>query len=55
MAKRDGRLMPQQMYEAVKKYETYVARNRGWMKRYKYPSWSTKGHRSALGVQASVP
>ena len=28
MAKRDGRLMPQQMYEAVKKYETYVARNR---------------------------
>ena len=28
MAKRDGRLMPQQMYEAVKKYETYVAWNR---------------------------
>ena len=28
MAKRDSRLMPQQMYEAVKKYETYVARNR---------------------------
>ena len=28
MAKRDGHLMPQQMYEAVKKYETYVARNR---------------------------
>ena len=28
MAKRDGRLMPQQMYEAIKKYETYVARNR---------------------------
>ena len=28
MAKRDGRLTPQQMYEAVKKYETYVARNR---------------------------
>ena len=28
MAKRDGCLMPQQMYEAVKKYETYVARNR---------------------------
>ena len=27
MAKRDGHLMPQQMYEAVKKYETYVARN----------------------------
>ena len=27
MAKRNGRLMPQQMYEAVKKYETYVARN----------------------------
>ena len=28
MAKRDGRLTPQQMYEAIKKYETYVARNR---------------------------
>ena len=28
MAKRDGRLMPQQMYEAVKRYETYVARNK---------------------------
>ena len=28
MAKRDGCLMPQQMYEAVKKYETYVAQNR---------------------------
>ena len=26
--KRDGHLTPQQMYEAVKKYETYVARNR---------------------------
>ena len=28
MAKRDGHLTPQQMYKAVKKYETYVARNR---------------------------
>ena len=28
MAKRDGRLTPQQMYKAVKKYETYVAWNR---------------------------
>ena len=28
MAKRHGRLMPQQMYKAIKKYETYVARNR---------------------------
>ena len=28
MTKRDGRLMPQQMYEAVKKYKTYVAQNR---------------------------
>ena len=28
MAKRDGHLTPQQMYEAVKKYETYVVRNR---------------------------
>ena len=28
MAKKDGHLTPQQMYEAVKKYETYVAQNR---------------------------
>ena len=28
MAKRDGHLTPQQMYEAVKRYETYVARNK---------------------------
>ena len=28
MAKRDGQLMPQQMYEAVKRYETYVALNK---------------------------
>ena len=28
MAKRDGRLMPQQMYKAIKKYKTYVAQNR---------------------------
>ena len=28
MAKRDGHLTPQQMYEAVKRYETYVVRNK---------------------------
>ena len=28
MAKRDGHLTPQQMYEAVKRYETYIARNK---------------------------
>ena len=28
MAKRDGHLTPQQMYKAVKRYETYVARNK---------------------------
>ena len=28
MAKRDGHLTPQQMYEAVKRYETYVALNK---------------------------
>ena len=36
MAKRDGCLMPQQMYEAIKKYETYVAQNsrlEGWMEK----------------------
>ena len=28
MVKRDGHLMPQQMYEAIKRYKTYVARNK---------------------------
>ena len=28
IAKKEGKLTPQQMYEAVKKYETYVARNK---------------------------
>ena len=28
MVKRDGHLTPQQMYEAVKRYETYVAQNK---------------------------
>ena len=28
MAKKEGKLTPQQMYEVVKKYETYVARNK---------------------------
>ena len=28
MAKRDGHLTPQQMYEAVKRYKTYVAQNK---------------------------
>ena len=28
MAKRDGHLTPQQMYEAVKRYETYMAQNK---------------------------
>ena len=28
MAKRDGHLTPQQMYKAVKRYETYMARNK---------------------------
>ena len=28
MAKRDGHLTPQQMYEAIKRYETYVVRNK---------------------------
>ena len=28
IAKKEGKLTPQQMYEAIKKYETYVARNK---------------------------
>ena len=37
MAKRDGHLTPQQMYEAVKRYETYVAQIRGLMVRVQVP------------------
>ena len=37
MAKRDGCLTPQQMYEAVKRYETYVAKIRGWTEKVQVP------------------
>ena len=38
MAKRDGHLTPQQMYEAVKRYKTYVAQNkRRWMEKVQVP------------------
>ena len=40
MAKRDGHLTPQQMYEVIKRYETYVtyvAQNRGWTEKVQVP------------------
>ena len=46
MAKRDGHLTPQQMYEAVKRYETYVA----WNKRLYGKGTSTSaGQQKATG------
>ena len=46
MAKRDGHLTPQQMYEAVKRYETYVA----WNKRLDGKGTSTSaGQQKATG------
>ena len=47
VAKRDGHLTPQQMYEAIKRYETYVARN-------KYLSRSTEDYRPVLRLQALI-
>ena len=45
MAKRDGHLTPQQMYEAVKRYETYVA----WNKRH-----DSKGKSTSAGQQKTT-
>ena len=46
MAKRDGHLTPQQMYEAIKKYKTYVA----WNKRLDGKGTSTSvGQQKATG------
>ena len=45
MAKRDGHLMPQQMYEAVTRYETYVA----WNKRL-----DEKGTSTLVGQQKAA-
>ena len=46
MAKRDGHLTPQQMYEAIKRYETYVA----WNKRLDGRGTSTSaGQQKATG------
>ena len=46
MAKRDGHLTPQLMYEAVKRYETYVARNE---------RLDGKGTNTSAGQQHSLP
>ena len=43
IAKNGGKLTPQQMYEAVKRYETYVARNKSWKARRQFVHQSTKG------------
>ena len=49
MAKRDGHLTPQQMYEAVKRYETYVA----WNKRLDGKGTSTSAGQQKTTSQAS--
>ena len=54
MAKRDSHLTPQQIYEAVKRYETYVARNKTGQKRYRYLSRSTEDYWPVLTVQALI-
>ena len=54
VAKNGGKLTPQQMYEAVKKYETYMARNKRL--EGKGASSSTSQQKATgLGLQASVP
>ena len=49
MAKRDGHLTPQQMYEAVKRYETYVV----WNKRLDSKGTSTSAGQQKTTSQAS--
>ena len=49
MAKRDGQLTPQQMYEAVKRYETYVA----WNKRLDGKGISTSASQQKAAAQSS--
>ena len=48
MAKRDSHLMPQQMYEAVKRYETYVA----WNKRLDGKGTSTSASQQKTAGQS---
>ena len=56
IAKNGGKLTPQQMYEAVKRYETYVACNKRLKgKGYQFVHQSAEGHWPHLGLQASVP
>ena len=49
MAKRDGHLTPQQMYEAIKRYETYVA----WNKRLDGKGTSTSASQQKTTGQSS--
>ena len=49
MAKRDGHLTPQQMYEAIKRYETYVA----WNKRLDGKGTSTSAGQQKTTGQSS--
>ena len=56
IAKNGGKLTPQQMYEAVKKYETYVACNKRLEgKGSIFVLQSTEGHWPHLALQALVP
>ena len=49
MAKREGHLTPQQMYEAIKRYETYVA----WNKRLDGKGTSTSAGQQKTTSQSS--
>ena len=52
IVKNGGKLTPQQMYEAVKRYETYVAHN----KRLKGKGASSSAsQQKATGLQAMLP
>ena len=53
---RHGQLTPHQMYEAVKKYETYVAHNKCLKGEKCEPShWSPEGCSSEFWLQTSLP
>ena len=53
VAKNGGKLIPQQMYEAVKKYETYVARNKRL--EGKGTSWSASQQKATGHTSGNKP
>ena len=56
IAKNGGKLTPQQMYEAFKRYETYVAHNKEARRQgCQLVCQSTEGRWPHLGLQAVIP